>query len=354
VYNGMVYARHAPLYRAFRAAEDFLAAACLEAAHLARRRRGPSRRRMAAAWIACHGLIGLMRDSDRWHAWRPRQAERRPTRPTLFADAELSAVIGRFEDAGFIALELLTAAALEREGAEMRHCVGSYWHRCLAGERVFALSAPDGRRATAHFVAEKYTRASSLEVRYALEQLTGPGNAEVEADFTTFCEALEQALNAPERGPARRAAFGFVPRLDPPDGLGEWGQAPMELDEASRRRLLPAMARLGLAPAAPETLLVADVAGWEYHAGPMLEVGGLRLAAGEALVLTPEPSNPHDALAVRIDWQEHPLGYVPRPENADIARALAFGRQLVARVAHHDPEAPARRRLEFIIAAEQT
>ena len=346
-----IYARHAPPHRAMRDAEDFLDAACLEVAQLARLRRGPSRRRMAAAWIACHGLTGLLRDSARWHAWRPRLLAR-PLPPP--ADLVLPAVIGRFEEAGFVAVELLTAEALEREGFEMRHCVGSYWSHVVAGERVFSLVAPDGRRATAHYGAQRVFAAGRQEVHYALEQLSGVRNAAVDADFERFAQALEAALDAPQRHAARRAAFDFVPRIEPVEEMGVWIQDDQELDETSRRRLVPAMARLGLAPASPNTLLVAHVAGYEYHAGPRLETEGWRLFPGEPLRLVLEPDNPHDAQAIRIDWQGHKLGYVPRPENASIADALAAGQPLSVRVARHDPEADVWRRLEFVIEEGKT
>ena len=40
----------------------------------------------------------------------------------------------------------------------------------------------------------------------------------------------------------------------------------------------------------------------------------------------------HDAKAVRVEWQGHKIGYVPRRENADVARFMDGGETLVARI----------------------
>jgi hypothetical protein len=53
---------------------------------------------------------------------------------------------------------------------------------------------------------------------------------------------------------------------------------------------------------------------------------------GEALELAREPANPHDPLAVRVAWRGRKLGYVPRAENAPIARLLDAGQPLEARI----------------------
>ncbi|MDO9007010.1 MAG: HIRAN domain-containing protein, partial [Thiobacillus sp.] len=42
--------------------------------------------------------------------------------------------------------------------------------------------------------------------------------------------------------------------------------------------------------------------------------------------------NLHDAKAVRIEWQGHKIGYVPRRDNADAARFMDSGQVLVARI----------------------
>ncbi|GAB4209266.1 MAG: hypothetical protein Fur0019_15920 [Tibeticola sp.] len=59
--------------------------------------------------------------------------------------------------------------------------------------------------------------------------------------------------------------------------------------------------------------------------------------------------NPHDPLAVRIEWQGAKLGYVHRPQNADIAARLIMGEPLVARIDAIDPEAEPRRQVGFVV-----
>ncbi len=332
--------RHAPLYQSFRDAEDFLAAASREIACLTKRRRGPGQRRMALAWITAHGLLGLLRDSARWHAWQARQALPPPTAPQV----ELPALIGQHEEGGFVARELLSAEALALEGHEMHHCVASYWGACIDGERIFALRAPDGRRATAQFVPRHDPRQAFAAV-YRLEQLSGPCNVEVADDLDAFAHRLAALINAPEREAARRAALRFASEIEPPPAPPLPG-----LDPASRARLPVVMAALDLAPLGPETLLTAFVAGYDYHDGPRLEAEGrARFAPGEALTLAREPDNPHDALAVRILWRGFHLGYVPRPENADIAQRLNAGERLTCRLLTFDANAPSWRRIEFVI-----
>ncbi len=56
------------------------------------------------------------------------------------------------------------------------------------------------------------------------------------------------------------------------------------------------------------------------------------MSEGDSLVLVREPANEHDANAVRVDWRDHTLGYLPRSENADIARQLDRGQPLRARI----------------------
>ena len=71
------------------------------------------------------------------------------------------------------------------------------------------------------------------------------------------------------------------------------------------------------------------------------------MKVGDALALVREPGNPHDARAVRIEWNGHMLGYVPRAENEALARQLDRGNKLEARIVrltkHRDPW----KRIEF-------
>lgn len=73
----------------------------------------------------------------------------------------------------------------------------------------------------------------------------------------------------------------------------------------------------------------SPLAGFQYHAGKALWT---RMRVGDALNLIREPDNPYDARAVRVEWQGHKIGYVPRRENEDVARLLDRGRVLTARI----------------------
>lgn len=90
---------------------------------------------------------------------------------------------------------------------------------------------------------------------------------------------------------------------------------------------------------AASCLLAADVvivvqrsplAGFRHYEAPDV---WRDVRAGDRLVLVREPGNPYDPNAVRIDWQGRQLGYLPRSENAAVARQLDRGTALEARVA---------------------
>ena len=71
-----------------------------------------------------------------------------------------------------------------------------------------------------------------------------------------------------------------------------------------------------------------------------------QIKPGDALVLTREADNAHDAHAVRVEWKGHVLGYLPRTDNAAVARQLDRGNRLQARVARLGQYRNHRRRLE--------
>ncbi len=73
----------------------------------------------------------------------------------------------------------------------------------------------------------------------------------------------------------------------------------------------------------------SPLAGFQYHAGKQLWP---QMQVGDVLTLTREPDNVHDAKAVRVEWQGHKIGYVPRRENSDVARFMDGGHMLVARI----------------------
>lgn len=71
------------------------------------------------------------------------------------------------------------------------------------------------------------------------------------------------------------------------------------------------------------------------------------LAAGDDLELVREPDNPHDANAVKVLWRGRMLGYLPRNDNADIARQLDRGQAVQARIRTLARYRNHRRRLEI-------
>lgn len=78
-------------------------------------------------------------------------------------------------------------------------------------------------------------------------------------------------------------------------------------------------------------ILIQDsaLAGFQFHAGKAV---WKELQVGDELTLVREPDNPHDASAVRVEWHGRKLGYVPRRENADVARLMDRGAPLAARI----------------------
>ena len=114
--------------------------------------------------------------------------------------------------------------------------------------------------------------------------------------------------------------------------------------------LLFVVAALAWAPeltAQPATRILVQsspVAGFQFHEGKQVWD---QLKVGDALALVREPDNVHDARAVRVEWNGHLLGYVPRAENDAVARQLDRGNKLEARIVrltkHRDPW----KRIEF-------
>jgi hypothetical protein len=93
-------------------------------------------------------------------------------------------------------------------------------------------------------------------------------------------------------------------------------------------------------PQASARILVqsSPLAGFQYHAGKALWE---QMKVGDPLTLVREPDNAYDPRAVRVEWQGHKLGYVPRKENEAVARQLDRGNKLEARIVqlrkHRDP-----------------
>lgn len=90
----------------------------------------------------------------------------------------------------------------------------------------------------------------------------------------------------------------------------------------------------------------SPVAGFQYHQGervwPMLTLGA-------ALELVREPANSFDARAVRVDWQGHKIGYVPRIDNAAVSQLLDRGQRLSARITALTASGNPWKRVEFAV-----
>ena len=76
-----------------------------------------------------------------------------------------------------------------------------------------------------------------------------------------------------------------------------------------------------------KTLQISPVAGFQYYQGETLWP---QLDIGQFLTLVRETNNPHDERAIRIDWQGHQLGYLPRMDNAATSQLIDRGEKLSA------------------------
>lgn len=90
---------------------------------------------------------------------------------------------------------------------------------------------------------------------------------------------------------------------------------------------LPTVARARPNLSSSRTLQISPVAGFQYHHGETL---WLQLAVGQTLQLVREADNRYDNRAVRVDWQGHKLGYIPRLDNAAVSQLMDRGEQLEA------------------------
>lgn len=93
--------------------------------------------------------------------------------------------------------------------------------------------------------------------------------------------------------------------------------------------LLAALAAPAAAAEARIIVQESPLAGFQYYEGKALWD---MMRVGDPLRLVREPQNPHDANAVRIEWRGEMLGYLPRRENADVARQMDLGAAVKARI----------------------
>lgn len=77
-----------------------------------------------------------------------------------------------------------------------------------------------------------------------------------------------------------------------------------------------------------------------------------QLRQGDHLALVRERDNVFDENAVRVEWQGHKLGYVPRRDNAALAWALDRGETLQARISKAEWHPNPARRIAFQVFVE--
>ena len=100
------------------------------------------------------------------------------------------------------------------------------------------------------------------------------------------------------------------------------------------------------AATARELLQLGTVMGFRHYEGKQVWE---ELQVGQALTLVREADNPHDAQAIRVDWQGHKLGYVPRADNIDLARLMDNGTAVEARITKLEKSRRPNNRVQFEI-----
>jgi len=110
----------------------------------------------------------------------------------------------------------------------------------------------------------------------------------------------------------------------------------------------PAAAQQAPAVAARVLIQTTLTAGLAHHDAKAVWA---ELAPGDALALVREPANADDPDAVRVEWRGRLLGYLPRADNADVARMLDRGQSLTASIRSVARYRNHRRKLEIDIHA---
>ena len=88
----------------------------------------------------------------------------------------------------------------------------------------------------------------------------------------------------------------------------------------------------------------SPLAGFRYYEGKRLWA---EMKVGDPLQLVREPDNAHDLNAVRVEWQGHKLGYVPRADNEALARFMDRGSKAEARITRLKKSRNPWQRMEF-------
>jgi hypothetical protein len=109
---------------------------------------------------------------------------------------------------------------------------------------------------------------------------------------------------------------------------------------------LAALSPLGHAASARIVVQHAPLAGFVYYEGQGVWA---RMQRGDRLSLIRDPANPYDPNAIRLEWQGHMLGFVPRKENADLARQMDHGAQPDARITELGKHGNGRHRISYEI-----
>jgi len=88
----------------------------------------------------------------------------------------------------------------------------------------------------------------------------------------------------------------------------------------------------------------SPLAGFRYYEGKRL---WSEMKVGDPLQLVREHENTHDPKAVRVDWQGHKLGYVPRADKEALARFMDRGSKAEARITRLKKSRDPWQRMEF-------
>jgi hypothetical protein len=97
-------------------------------------------------------------------------------------------------------------------------------------------------------------------------------------------------------------------------------------------------------------LQTSRLAGFKYYEGRKLWSG---MRVGDPLHLVREKDNPYDSNAVRVEWGTRKIGYVPRSDNAALARFMDRDQHPAARIVALSQQKRRGRWIEFDIYLER-
>jgi hypothetical protein len=279
---------------------------------------------LALGWLARRGIASLLAATARWHA---QPLIDRSENSNLPQETE-PLFYGYCCEENF-ATEVTSASELIEEGNTMHHCAGGYWETCLAGPtRIVHLELANGTHATAQYDCND----DPDNPLFHLEELRGPCNVDCSQQMQDFAQEVCLMMNGDDLADRRREMLQEAQEMRTLINQQSNRQTIRLLDNQSRGELRKVINYCLKQPdwRAQENLLYRGIiAGFRYTNGFSLI---RELAPGDTLQLVREPHNQHDPLAVRIDWKGEKLGYVPRPQNAEIAEHLDAGKPLKASI----------------------